>query len=119
MSQRKYLVLFRNPPREAAPAGQTPPSPEQMQKMYAVFNAWKEKYKNEILDLGTKLKPDGKVLRASGVADGPFVEAKEVVGGYMIVGAEDYEGAVRVAAECLAIHSSPGGSMEIREMVEL
>jgi hypothetical protein len=113
MSQRKYLVLFRSQPGQA---GQEKPSPEQLQEMYAVFNAWKEKYKNEILDIGTQLKPGGKVVRATGVADGPFVEAKEVVGGYMIVGAEDYDGAARVAAECLAIHKTPGGSMEIREM---
>lgn len=87
MSQRKYLVLLRSQPSQ----GQAP-SPEQMQKMYAAFTVWKEKYKNEILDMGGKLKPEGKVLRTSGVADGPFVEAKEIVGGFMIVGAEDYDG---------------------------
>ncbi len=110
MSQRKYLVLFRSQPGQ----GQAP-SPEQMQKMYAAFNAWKEKYKNEILDMGGKLKPEGKVWRASGVSDGPFVEAKEVVGGFMIVSAKDYEGAIRVAAEGPAGHA-PGASLEIREM---
>ena len=74
-----------------------------------------EKYKNEILDMGGKLKPEGKVWRASGVTDGPFVEAKEVVGGFMIVSAEDYEGAIRVAAEGPAGHM-PGASLEIREL---
>ena len=29
--------------------------------MYAVFNAWKEKFKDNILDMGGKLKPGGKV----------------------------------------------------------
>lgn len=110
MSQRKYLVLYRSRPNEAQV-----PSPEQMQKMYAVFNAWKEKYKNEILDMGGKLKPEGKVWRASGVSDGPFAEAKEVVGGFMIVGAKDLEGAIRVAVEGPAGHT-PGASLEIREL---
>ena len=29
--------------------------------MYATFNAWKEKVKHQILDLGGRLEPDGKV----------------------------------------------------------
>ena len=115
MSQRKYMVLLRSQPGQGQ--GQAP-SPEQMQKMYAAFNAWKEKYKNEILDMGGKLKPEGKVLRTSGVADGPFVEGKEIVGGFMIVGATDYDGAVRVASECPAV-LAPGTSLEIREMVTM
>lgn len=113
MSQHKYLVILRSQPGQ----GQAP-SPEQMQKMYAAFTAWKEKYKNEILDMGGKLKSEGKVVRASGVVDGPFVEAKEIVGGFMIVGAEDYDGAVRVASECPAV-LAPGSSLEIREMVTM
>jgi hypothetical protein len=83
--------------------------------MYAVFNAWKEKFKANILDMGNKLKPGGKVLTASGVTDGPFVEAKEIVGGYMIVAAESYERALEVAKECPGI-LMPGSSVEIREM---
>lgn len=110
MSDRKYLVIFRR-----QPGPMTEPSPDEMQKMYASFNAWKEKYKNEILDMGSSLKPDGRVWRASGVAEGPFVEAKEVVGGYMIVSARDYDGAIRVAAEGPAGHA-PGASLEIREL---
>ena len=41
--------------------------------------------------MGGKLKPGGKVVTAAGVMDGPFVEAKEIVGGYMIVAAESFE----------------------------
>ena len=115
MSQRKYLVVLRSQPGQGQ--GQAP-SPEQMQKMYAMFNEWKEKYKNEILDMGGKLKPDGKVMRTSGVVDGPFVEAKEIVAGFMIVGANDYDGAMRVASECPGV-ISPGTSLEIREMVTM
>ena len=113
MSQHKYLVILRNQPSQ----GQAP-SPEQMQKMNATFNDWKEKYKNQILDMGGKLKPDGKVVRTSGVVDGPFAEAKEIIAGFMIVGAEDYDGAVRVASECPGV-ISPGTSLEIREMVTM
>ncbi|OLC77543.1 MAG: hypothetical protein AUG04_07300 [Deltaproteobacteria bacterium 13_1_20CM_2_69_21] len=52
-----------------------------MQQMFAAYKAWKEKFKDDIFDLGDKLKSEGRVVTASGVADGPFVEVKEVVGG--------------------------------------
>jgi hypothetical protein len=86
-----------------------------MQRMFAGYNAWKEKFKEQILDMGDKLNSGGRMVTASGVADGPFVEAKEVVGGFMIVGAEDFEGAVEVVRACPAVNM-PGVSLEIREM---
>lgn len=110
MPSRKYLVLHRS-----APGKPQQPSPAQMQEMYAAFNAWREKFKAQILDMGGKLKPSGKVLSASGATDGPFVEVKEIVGGYMIVTAESYEGAIEVAQECPGI-LTPGSTVEIREM---
>jgi len=64
-----------------------------MQEMFAVWKAWMEKFKAEVVDMGSKLKPSGKVLTASGVMDGPPVETKEIVGGYMIVTADSYDAA--------------------------
>ena len=110
MSKHKYLVLFRNQPA----GGQGGPSPEQMQQMYAAYKAWMEKFKGDILDMGDKLKSNGRLVTASGVADGPFVEAKEVVGGFMIVSAESYEQAVEIVKACPA--NMPGVALEIREM---
>jgi len=112
MSKRKYLVLFRNQPTGAMPAG---PSPEQMQQMFAAYNAWMAQFKDSILDMGDKLKPGGRVITASKVAEGPFVEAKELVGGYMIVAAADFDGAVEVVRACPA-SQVPGASLEIREL---
>lgn len=86
-----------------------------MQQMFAAYKAWMEKFKDAILDMGDKLTSEGRVVTASGMADGPFVEAKEVVGGYMIVSAENYDGAAEVIKACPAAHA-PGASMEIREM---
>ena len=111
MSKRKYLVLARS----QRSGGRSGPSPEQMQQMFAAFNAWKEKFKDAILDMGDQLKSGGRVVTASGVVDGPFVEAKEVVGGYMIVSAENFERAVEVVRACPAVHA-PGASLEIREL---
>jgi len=110
MPTQKYLCIQRS-----APGKQEPPSPAQMQEMYAVFNTWKEKFKVNIVDMGGKLKPGGKILTASGVTDGPLIEVKEIVGGYMVVAAENYEGALEVARECPGL-VMPGSSIEIREM---
>jgi hypothetical protein len=113
MSKRKYLVLLRNQPK----SGQPGPSPEQMQQMFAAYQAWMERFKDDILDLGDKLKAEGRVVTDSGVADGPFVEAKEVVGGYMIIAADDYDGAAEVIRACPVVRGGPGTSLEIREMM--
>jgi hypothetical protein len=86
-----------------------------MQEMYAAFDTWKEKFKANIVDMGGKLRPGGKILTSSGVTDGPFAEAKEVVGGYMVVAAESYDRAVAVARECPGV-VRPGSSVEIREI---
>lgn len=83
--------------------------------MFAAYKAWKEKFRDAIFDMGDKLKSEGRVVSASGVADGPFVEAKEVVGGYMIVSADDYDGAVEVVRACPAVQG-PGVSLEIRQL---
>ena len=113
MPSQKYLFIHRSPPRSAP--DQQQPSPAQMQEMYAAWNAWKEKFKANILDMGDKLKPGGRVLTASGVTDGPFVEVKEIVGGYMVVTAESYEQALEVAKGMSGM-MMPGASIEIREM---
>src|SRR5690242_6152306 len=89
MPTQKYLLFLRS-----VPGQQEPPSPAQKQEMYAAFNAWKDKFKAQIVDMGGKLKPGGKILTTSGVRDGPFAEAKETVGGYMVVAAENYDRAL-------------------------
>ena len=109
----RYLFLQRSVP------GRTQrPSPAQMQEMFAAFNAWKEKFKDRILDMGGPLKPGGKVVTASGATDGPFVEAKEIVGGYMLVSAESFEQALEVARESPPV-MMPGSSVEVREIREM
>jgi hypothetical protein len=105
----KYMCIQRS-----QPGPQPQPSPAQMQEMFASFNAWKEKFKAEILDMGGKLRSGGKILTSAGVTDGPFVEGKEIVGGFMILAAENYERALEVARESPGLR--PGSSIEIREL---
>jgi hypothetical protein len=49
------------------------------------------------------------------VTDGPFAEAKEIVAGFMIVAADDYDGAVAVV-QAMPMMQMPGACVEIREM---
>jgi hypothetical protein len=110
MPTRKYLCIQRS-----VPGNRAQPSPAQMQEMYATFEAWKEKFKDRIVDMGSPLKPGGRVITATTTTDGPFVEAKEVIGGYMIVSADSWEAALEVARESPGV-MSPGSSIEIREL---
>jgi hypothetical protein len=109
----KYLFLQRSVPGQSS----QPPSPAQMQEMFAAFNAWKEKFKDHIVDMGGKLRSGGSVVTTSGATDGPFVEAKEVVGGFMLVSADTLEGALAVARESPGV--MPGSSVEVREIEEM
>jgi len=86
-----------------------------MEAMYAKFNAWKEKFQENIVDMGGKLSGGAKVVTSETVTDGPFVEAKEVVGGYMLVTADSIEQAVEVARESPGV-LMPGSSVEVREI---
>ena len=107
----KYLCIQRSQPGEGK---REKPSPAQMQEMYAVFNAWKDKFRQNIVDMGGRLG-GGKVVTSEGATDGPFVEAKEVVGGFMIISAASLEEAVQVARECPGV-VMPGSSVEVREI---
>jgi hypothetical protein len=113
-STQKYLFLHRSAPSSGPPSSGAP-SPEQMQATFAKWNAWKEKFKDSIVDWGDKLKPGGKIVSASSVSDGPFVETKEIIGGFMIVSAESLDAAVLIAQE---MPSGPGARIEVREMAD-
>ena len=115
MSTQKYLCVYRGTPTQD---GQSKPSPAQMQEMFAAFNTWKDQFKANILDMGSKLKPSGRVLTAAGVTDGPFVEGKEIVGGFMILAADDYDGALAVV-QAMPMMRTPGACIEIREMASM
>jgi hypothetical protein len=55
---------------------------------------------------------DGKTL----TTDGPFVELKEAVGGFLFVEADDLDGALEVASRIPAARM--GGAIEVRPVVE-
>jgi hypothetical protein len=55
---------------------------------------------------------DGKTL----ITDGPFVEAKEALGGYLVFEGEDLDAAIELASRIPAARM--GGAIEVRPVVE-
>ena len=55
---------------------------------------------------------DGKTL----TTDGPFVEIKEAIGGYLLFEADDLDAAIELAAKVPAARM--GGAIEVRPIVE-
>lgn len=110
MPKRKYLCIQRSQPG----GKREQPSPAQMEKMYATFHAWKDKFQKNIVDMGGRLG-GGVVVTSETITDGPFVEAKEVVGGFMILEADSLKEAMEVARACPGV-VMPGSSVEVREI---
>ena len=105
-----FLCLQRSLPTDDT----AKPSPSQMQDMYAKFSAWQEKFKENLVDMGGRLGT-GKLVTSEGAGDGPFVEVKELVGGYMIVAADTLAEAIEVASECPGL-VRPGSGVEVIEI---
>jgi hypothetical protein len=85
-----------------------------MQAMYAKFNAWREKFQSNVPDMGGRLGA-GRLVTAQPAPDGPLVEVKELVGGYMIVSAESLDEAIEVARGCPGL-VRPGSGVEVIEI---
>ncbi len=90
-------------------------TPQEMQAMSKKWHDWVGGIaaQGKFVSNGSRLALDGKVLKASGViTDGPFVEIREMLGGFIIVKADSIEDATTLAHGCPAIDK--GGSVEIR-----
>ena len=107
----KFLCVQRS---LAKPTEQTDGPPD-MQAMYAKFTEWSTKHKDALIDMGGRLG-GGRLVTDDAQGDGPFVEVKELVGGYMIVEAADLEAAVEVARACPGV-VRPGSGIEVIEIL--
>ena len=94
-------------------------SPEEMQQHFEKWVAWFKELnaKGYIKDPGHPLEATGKVVRRNIVNDGPYAEAKDVVGGYIIVEANDLADAADLSKGCPILEV--GGSVEVRPIQEL
>ncbi len=109
----KFLFVYRG-----GHESPEPPSPEQMQQIMQTWMDWIQGGTEAgwMVDGGTGLKAEGQVVQPDlVVTDGPFAEAKELVGGFSIVQADDLAAATKLAKTSPMI--AGGGSVEVREFM--
>jgi hypothetical protein len=78
-------------------------SPEQMQQVADQWMAWFKRLTDQGTAIaGNPLAREGKIVSGTGakVADGPFVESKETIGGYFLLQVNSLDEAVRIAQDC-------------------
>lgn len=105
-----FLYLFRSEPQAAQL------SPEQMEQRLRSWMTWLDELKRDghLVDTGNRLEPSGKVVhgKTKSITDGPYAEAKDTIGGFIVVTAKDLAQAAELAKGCPILASA--GSVEVR-----
>src|SRR5215468_1196987 len=109
----EYVLLYRSTPESHQAAMGTP---EAAQASMVKWRAWMDdmKKKGHLKSVGVPLVRTGKVVRGrrKAVTDGPFVETKEVIGGFSVIEARDETHAAEIASGCPILEGE--GSVEVR-----
>jgi hypothetical protein len=114
----KYVIMFTATPEVEAAA-----SPEHVQQAYRRTYEWFGTHREVMTESGAQLQPvttattvsyggDGPV-----VADGPFSEAKEVIGGFQVIDVPDLDAAIAIV-KTWPLLDLAGVAVEIRPIVE-
>ena len=108
----QYLLLLYDDP-----SGWQKLKPEEREKAMGQYRAWGEKAQRAGFCVrGSKLTFDpGKVIRGpkARVTDGPYSETKEVLGGYYLIEAANYDEAVQRSLDHPHLQH---GTIELREI---
>ena len=109
----EFVFLYRG--------GERGRSPEQAQQMMQKWGAWLKGLgeKGHIRDQGQPLERVGKLVKGKQktVTDGPFAEAKDVVGGYTLIVAQDLDQAVELSKGCPIFEVE--GAVEVRPVMKM
>lgn len=104
---------------------------EDIEKLNALSLKEMEELANAHMNWANKLAKGGHLISGDGlqekgvlitgknsvVKDGPYLESKEIIGGYYLLKAADLETIVELAKECPTHHY--GGTTEIRPIMEM
>jgi hypothetical protein len=113
---KEYILLFRGGDSELAQQ-----SPEAQQQHMQKWMQWMGELQKQEKFVGAQpLDRTGKQVKGTKkvLTDGPFMEGKEMVGGYLICKASTYDEAVDIANGC-PILEWDDGIVEVREIQEL
>jgi len=110
-----YLLLFRGTNWD------NDLSPDQRQKVVTDWYNWFERLKQEgKCTGGHPLQDEGKIVsgkKGRSVADGPFAESKEAIGGYFYLQVADENEAVAIARQCPGLDY--GLVVEVRPIADM
>jgi hypothetical protein len=108
----KYMLLFRG-------GDVSKLSPQQQEAQMGKWMTWVDKLTKENRYLsGEPLLPGGKTISSKKVVtDGPYAESKELIGGFFIISAKNYDEAVTIAKDCPDYDL--GGTVEVREVMKM
>ena len=108
--QDEYLLVFRGNEWYKGL------SPEEMQKVASQWMAWFNRLTEQGKAIaGNPLESEGKIVSGKNgrvVADGPFAESKEAIGGYFLLQVKSLDEAVAIAKECPGL--AYGAVVEVR-----
>jgi hypothetical protein len=113
----KYVIMFTSTPELDAAV-----PPERAEQVYRRVYDWFGTHAEQISDSGAELQPVTTATTvthggdAPVVADGPFSEAKEVIGGFSVLDVGDLDAAIAIV-KTWPMLELPGTSVEIRPMV--
>jgi len=109
----EFVYLYRG--------GSRPSSPEQQQQVLQKWQTWLKGLAEggHVVDRGQPLERSGKLVQAGtkSVIDGPFAEAKDVVGGFTLIKADDVTQAAELAKGCPILDR--GGQVEVRPVMRM
>jgi len=112
--QNEFLLLFRGN------AWYEGLSPEELQQAMNQFKQWFDRLTDQgKLKAAQPLMREGKIVSGKQgrvVADGPFAESKEAVGGYFLIAVDTLEEAVAIAQTCPSLEY--GTQVEVRPVAE-
>jgi hypothetical protein len=110
----EFMMIFRN---DYNPSFK--PSPEQMQASIKQWQDWIGGIAAQGKFISTnRLGFEGKTLKPNNViADGPYAEVKEIVGGYILVKANSIDEAMKLAEGCPILNI--GGHVEVRNVMPM
>lgn len=110
---KEYILLFRGGSAERMDL-----SPEQIEAHMKRWQDWIGSIAQSGKLVGAQpLTNDGKIMkgRAKKISDGPYVEGKEILGGYVIVKVDNFDEALHISADCPNLEFD-SGTVEVREI---
>ena len=109
----EFVYLYRG--------GVRPESPVEGQKQMQLWMAWMKELgeKGYLKAVGSPLERTGKLVSGTTkvVSDGPFAEAKDVIGGYSVITAKDIDEATELSKGCPIFLTN--GAVEVRPVLQM